>query len=295
MTTSKTSDDHISDLGHCTCTNAHTHTQSLAQWETANLTNYYFDRSSFTMVFGSEEVTMATTHGRIISEFLSGVSEVACGTSKPLQNGVGRGSDQTDQDGRGGRPWRAPPPKAPPPRVPRKPRLKSSQTQPELGIPKHQKLSDLRKQSLPDTELSPPPPSPLSKKPLLPPKPKPARTSPTPTASNIQLVSPILRSPHPDTPTQASIPSSLHQEPVEYLTPKHLLNSVSPDPDHTGSDTSSGNGREYATPSSPSGALSRQRGGRNLAVKKRQKFSPPPGQPSLITRVLVSFPGQPHQ
>lgn len=271
----------------------HTDMQSLAQWEIAHLTNYYSDGSSFTMVFGSEEVTVATTHGHMISEFLSGISEVVCKSSNPLQNGVievRRGSDQMEQDRHGGHQLRTPSPNVPPPRVPRKPRLKSSQTQPELGNLKHQKQLVCRKQSLPDTELSPPPPSPLSKKPLLPPKPK-YRVMPTPTASSTQHVSPIPKPPHSDTPAQPSVLSPFRQEPVEYLTPVNVLTSVSPDPHHTGKDTPSDNGREYATPSSPSGALSRQRGGRNIAVKRRQKFSPPPGQ--LIPHILVSFPDQP--
>ena len=218
------------------------------------------------MVLGSDEyVTMATMHGHMISEFLSGVKEVTCNGKlnkvvKPVENGIVGKRRGLDHD------WKQQ--KIAPPRVAPKPRLKPSRTQPELrNLQQHQEPN---MQSISDTNLVLPAPSPLSKKPRLLPKP--------------------VRKPHyPDPLTQLpTIPSpttSSNQDPVEYLVPILSPTSTSSEPDYAEVDNFSGKVQGFVGPASPSGVLSRQRGGRHMAVKRRlskttddSSPSPPLGQ-----------------
>ena len=60
------------------------------QWKTSDLTQHSFDKSTFTMVYGSESVTIVTKHGHMISSFLSGMgvpspSNGAPGNKKPAK------------------------------------------------------------------------------------------------------------------------------------------------------------------------------------------------------------------
>ena len=47
--------------------------QPLSRWEVGSLTDYYYDRGSFTLVVGKERVAMATDVGHLIHNYLSGV------------------------------------------------------------------------------------------------------------------------------------------------------------------------------------------------------------------------------
>ena len=233
------------------------------------------------MVFGSDEyITMATMHGHMISEFLSGVKEITCNGKinkmvKPLKNDIvaaRRRLDHNEPDGRQQ--------KTPPPRVAPKPRLKPSQTQPELrNLRQHR---DPNMQFISDTNLVLPPPSPLSKKPRPPPKPDSARKFEA--SSNTRHISPIQKPSYPDPLTQAppllSPTTPSHHEPVEYLVPILSPTSTSSEPDYAEVDTFSSKGQRFAAPDSPPGGLSRLRGGRHLAVKRRASNTPDNSSPS---------------
>ena len=223
---------------------------------------------------------MATMHGHMISEFLSGVKEVSCNGKinkmvKPLKNDIVAARRRLDHNEPDGRQQKTPPPKIAP-----KPRLKPSRTQPELrNLQQHR---DPNMQSISDTNLVLPPPSPLSKKPRPPPKPDSARKLEA--SSSTRHISPIRKPPYPDPLTQVppllSPTTPSHHEPVEYLVPILPPASTSSEPDYAEVNTFSSKGQRFAAPASLPGGLSRQRGGRHLAVKRRASNTAENSSPS---------------
>ena len=68
-------------------TRTHTHTQKvLMQWKTADLSKHTHDDTTFSMTYGSENVTMVTNNGHMISAYLGEM--LANRTSNPLENGT---------------------------------------------------------------------------------------------------------------------------------------------------------------------------------------------------------------
>ena len=191
---------------------------------------------------------------------------------KPVENGIVGGRRRSDHD------WKQQ--KSAPPRVAPKPRLKPSRTQPELrNLQQHQEPN---MQSISDTNLVLPAPPPLSKKPRLPPKPDSGRKLDS--SLNKHHITPIRKPHYPDPltqlPTILSPTTPSYQEPVDYLVPILSPASTSSEPDYAEVDTFSSKVQGYVAPGSPSGVLSRQRGGRHLAVKRKLSKTTDDSSPS---------------